>query len=62
MFARLLSRLSCGGVSKFDVHEDKEDDLTVCTINAISQQIRPIDSQVLTKESRKDQIISSVVQ
>ena len=59
--ADALSRLPSGHDSNFDVGEDEEDDLTVCTITAISKQIRPTDSQVLTKESRKDKVISTVV-
>ena len=59
--ADALSRLPSGQDSNFDVDEDEEDDLTVCMITAISKQIRPTDSQVLIRESRKDKVISTVV-
>ena len=52
---------TCQPQRSFDVREGKARDLTVCTINAISQQIRRTDSQVLTKEMSKDQVISTVV-
>ena len=59
--ADALSRLPIGPDTEFDGEESGEDVDTVCTINTISLQLKPNDSDALPKETAKDAILSKVI-
>lgn len=59
--ADALSRLPAGPDVEFDREEDGEDVDTICTIKTIETQLRPTDQGVLSKESAKDIIVSTVM-
>ena len=58
--ADALSRLPAGEDLAFDEEESGEDCDMVCAIHAISQQVSPLDSALLVKESEKDSVIAAV--
>ena len=57
--ADALSRLPACEDGEFDSTEEDADVSTVCVINTISQQMS--DSRLLSKESSKDPVISTVI-
>lgn len=59
--ADALSRLPQGPDKSFDQKETWEDTDTVCTIKTIGSQLNKKNADVVTEESRKDQVISAVI-
>ena len=59
--ADALSRLLQGPDSNFDGEESDADIDIICTIKTISMQIKPVDSEVLAKETAKDPVLTNVI-
>ena len=59
--ADALSQLPQGPDSNFDGEESDADIDTICTIKTISMQIKPVDSEVLAKETAKDPVLTKVI-
>ena len=59
--ADALSRLPQGPDSNFDREESDADIDTICTIKTISMQIKPVDSELLAKETAKDPVLTNVI-
>ena len=59
--ADALSRLAQGPDSNFDGEESDADIDTICTIKTISMQVKPVDSEVLAKETAKDPVLTNVI-
>jgi len=59
--ADALSRLPVGPDASFDGEECDADIDTICMINTIGMQIKPIDSAVLAKETSKDPVLSKII-
>jgi len=58
--ADALSRLPAGNDDIFDGEESGEDGDMVCTIRVLSLQVQPFSSNLLTKESEKDPVLTTV--
>ena len=59
--ADALSRLPVGPDKDFDGEEDRDDIDVVCMIRTIGQQLKPVDPELICKESAKDPVISKVM-
>ena len=59
--ADALSRLPAGPDDHFDRKESRDDVDVVCMIKTIGQQLKPLDPEVLIKESAKDPVLAQVM-
>ena len=59
--ADALSRLPAGPDDEFDGEEGSDDADVVCTIRMISQQMKPLDADLVKKETAKDPVLTNVM-
>lgn len=59
--ADALSRLPCGTDTNFDGEEEQADTSMVCSIKQISLQLDPLNPKLITKETGKDPVLSTVM-